>query len=126
MPTASPESNNHLKPGEINFDLIPKDWALTPLQGKRAYIAGWTTQPYSVEEIKREFDQGKATGVGLITGVWSNSGGLVWVDIDGTEAIKDLEELAGALYRVLSSYPYNLLWKTRSPENALQRSCFQN
>ena len=53
MPTASPESNNHLKPGEINFDLIPKDWALTPLQGKRAYIAGWTTQPYSVEEIKR-------------------------------------------------------------------------
>ena len=62
MPTSSPESNNHLKPGEINFDLIPKDWALTPLQGKRAYIAGWTTQPYSVEEIKREFNQGKATG----------------------------------------------------------------
>ena len=49
MPTATPEPNNHLRPGEINFDLIPKDWALTPLQGKRAYIAGWTTQPYSVE-----------------------------------------------------------------------------
>ena len=74
MSIATPEPNNHLKAGEINFDLIPKDWALTPLQGKRAYIAGWTTQPYSVEEIKREFDQGKATGVGLITGVWSNSG----------------------------------------------------
>ena len=96
MSTATPEPNNHLKPGEINFDLIPKDWALTPLQGKRAYVAGWTTQPYSVEEIKREFDQGKATGVGLITGVWSNEGGLVWVDIDGTASIKDLEELAGA------------------------------
>ena len=96
MSTATPEPNNHLKPGEINFDLIPKDWALTPLQGKRAYVAGWTTQPYSVEEIKREFNQGKATGVGLITGVWSNEGGLVWVDIDGTASIKDLEELAGA------------------------------
>lgn len=96
MPTATPEPNNHLKAGEINLNLIPKDWALTPLQGKRAYIAGWTTQPFSIEEIKREFDQGKATGVGLITGVWSNEGGLVWVDIDGTESIKDLEELAGA------------------------------
>ena len=96
MSIATPEPNNHLKAGEINFDLIPKDWALTPLQGKRAYVAGWTTQPYSVEEIKREFDQGKATGVGLITGVWSNEGGLVWVDIDGTDSIKDLEELAGA------------------------------
>jgi len=96
MPTATPESNNHLKAGEINFDLIPPDWALTPLQGKRAYVAGWTTQPYSIDEIKREFDQGKATGVGLITGVWSNEGGLVWVDIDGTDSIKDLEELAGA------------------------------
>ena len=52
MPTASPEPNNHLKPGEINFDLIPKDWALTPLQGKRAYIAGSTTQTNSVEKIK--------------------------------------------------------------------------
>ena len=96
MTTATPEPNNHLKAGEINFDLIPIDWALTPLQGKRAYVAGWTTQPYSIDEIKREFDQGKATGVGLITGVWSNEGGLVWVDIDGTDSIKDLEELAGA------------------------------
>ena len=96
MSIATPEPNNHLKAGEINFDLIPKDWALTPLQGKRAYVAGWTTQPYSVEEIKREFDQGKATGVGLITGVWSNEGGLVWVAIDGTDSIKALEELGGA------------------------------
>ena len=77
MPTETPEPNKHLKAGEINFDLIPTDWALTPLQGKRAYVAGWTTQPYSIDEIKREFNEGKATGVGLITGVWSNSGGLV-------------------------------------------------
>ena len=63
---------------------------------KEHYVAGWTTQPTLCDQIKREFDQGKATGVGLITGVWSNEGGLVWVDIDGTASIKDLEELAGA------------------------------
>ena len=96
MATATPEPNKHLKAGEINFDYIPRDWALTPLKGKRAYIAGWTSQPYSIDQIKSEFDQGKATGIGLITGQWSNEGGLVWVDIDGPAAIKDLEELAGA------------------------------
>ena len=63
MPTETPEPNKHLKAGEINFDLISTDWALPPLQGKRAYVAGWTTQPYSIDEIKREFNQGKATGV---------------------------------------------------------------
>jgi len=94
--TAKPEPSKHLKAGEINFDYIPRDWALTPLKGKRAYIAGWTSQPYSVDQIKSEFDQEKATGIGLITGQWSNEGGLVWVDIDGPAAIKDLEELAGA------------------------------
>ena len=95
MTTAKPEPSKHLKAGEINFDYIPRDWALTPLKGKRAYIAGWTSQPYSIDQIKSEFEQGKATGIGLITGQWSNEGGLVWVDIDGPAAIKDLEELAG-------------------------------
>ena len=95
MTTAKPEPSKHLKAGEINFDYIPRDWALTPLKGKRAYIAGWTSQPYSIDQIKSEFEQGKATGIGLITGQWSNEGGLVWVDIDGPAAIKALEELAG-------------------------------
>ena len=120
MSIATPEPNNHLRPGEINFDLIPKDWALTPLQGKRAYIAGWTTQPYSVEEIKREFNQGKATGVGLITGVWSNSGGLIWVDIDGTAAIKDLEELAGV--PISAAFPPTLTISSGKPDR--QRMLF--
>ena len=95
MATANPNPKKNLKAGEINLGYIPIDWALTPLQGKRAYIPNWPSQPYSIEEIKRELNQGKATGVGLITGVWSNSNGLVWVDIDGTDAIKPLEELAG-------------------------------
>ena len=95
MPTASQEPkrpDNHLKAGEINLDLIPAHWPLTPLRDKRAYIAGWTSQPYSVERIRQELEDGAATGVGLISGQWSNEGGLIWVDIDGPAAIKDLEE----------------------------------
>jgi len=85
-----------INPGEINLDFIPSDWPLTPLKEKRAYVANWTDQPYTKEQIKCELEQGNATGVGLITGQWSNSGGLVWVDIDGPEGLKALEELAGS------------------------------
>ena len=97
MATASPEKepNYELVAGEINLDLIPPDWALTPLRDKKAYIAGWTSQPYTIDQIKRELDDGKATGIGLITGQWSNEGGLVWVDIDGSEAIPELEKRDG-------------------------------
>ena len=98
MTTAAPEPQRprkHLKPGQIDLDLIPIDWALTPLNGKRAYVAGWTQSPYSVEQIQRELEEGRATGVGLITGQWSNEGGLIWVDIDGPDAIPVLEEMAG-------------------------------
>ena len=98
MTTATPEPQRprkHLKPGQIDLDLIPPDWALTPLNGKRAYVAGWTQSPYSPEQIRQELDQGRATGVGLMTGQWSNEGGLIWVDIDGPDAIPALEELAG-------------------------------
>ena len=97
--TAFPESekpNNHLKPGEINLDLIPPSWPLTPLRDKRAYVAGWTSQPYSIDQIYKELEDGYATGVGLLSGQWSNEGGLIWVDIDGPEAIPELEKLGGA------------------------------
>ena len=54
MPTASPEQqpNYQITAGEINLDLIPQDWALTPLRDKRAYLAGWTSQPYTIDQIK--------------------------------------------------------------------------
>ena len=97
MATASPEKqpNFNIVAGEINLDLIPPDWALTPLRDKKAYIAGWPSQPYTIDQIKRELEDGKATGIGLITGQWSNEGGLLWVDIDGSEAIPELEKLGG-------------------------------
>ena len=98
MTIAAPEPTppkKHLSPGQINLDLIPQDWALTPLSGKRAYVAGWTSQPYSIAQIQEELESGRATGIGLMTGQWSNEGGLIWVDIDGPDAIPALEELAG-------------------------------
>ena len=104
MTTATPEPQRprkHLKPGQIDLDLLPADWALTPLNGKRAYVPGWTQTPYSAEKIQQELDQGRATGVGLLTGEWSNEGGLIWVDIDGPDAIPALEELAGGSVDVI-------------------------
>ena len=87
MSSESTESNKNfpLSAGEINLNLIPKDWALTPLREKRAYVPNWPSQPYSIEQIKHELSEGNATGIGLITGQWSNEGGLLWVDIDGEE-----------------------------------------
>ena len=58
MPTASPDPqpNYQITAGEINLDLIPPDWALTPLRDKRAYLAGWTSQPYTIDQIKCELE----------------------------------------------------------------------
>jgi P4 family phage/plasmid primase-like protien len=95
---AAPEPHRprkHLNPGQIDLSLIPLDWALTPLREKRAYIPGWTSQPFSIEQIRKELDEGRATGVGLMSGQWSNEGALIWADIDGQEAIPALEEHAG-------------------------------
>ena len=98
MIVAAPEPQRpgkHLKPGQIYLNLIPFDWALTPLREKRAYVPGWTSKPHSIEQIRVELNEGRATGVGLMSGQWSNEGALIWVDIDGPEAIPALEELAG-------------------------------
>ena len=95
---AAPEPKRphlHLAPGQVNLDLIPQDWALTPIRNKKAYKPGWTSQPFSIEEVRKEFEEGQATGVGVMTGQWSNEGGLVWVDIDGPEGWKGLEEVGG-------------------------------
>ena len=104
MTTATPEPQRPrkgLKPGQIDLSLIPVDWALTPLRDKRAYVAGWTSQPFSIEQIRKELDEGRATGVGLLSGQWSNEYALVWVDIDGPDAIPALEELAGGQLDVI-------------------------
>ena len=95
MSTAVPDPDKNLNPGEVNPDYIPHDWPLTPLQGKKAYIPGWTKNPFTLAEIKKELKSGKATGVGLLCGQFCNEYGLIFVDIDGKEAIPAIEELGG-------------------------------
>ena len=98
MTTAAPEPRppyKHLAPGEINLDLIPVDFPLTPLRGKKAYLPGWTNDPKTLGVIKKEIEEERATGVGLLCGQWSNELALIFVDIDGEEAIPAIEELGG-------------------------------
>ena len=98
MTTATPEPrppHKHLLPGQINLDFIPVDFPLTPLQGKKAYLPGWTQDPKTVSEIRKELEEGRATGVGLLCGQWSNDLALIFVDIDGEEAIPVIEKLGG-------------------------------
>ena len=98
MTTAAPEPTppqKHLTPGQINLDLLPVDFPLTPLRGKKAYLPGWTSDPKTVAEIRKELDEGRATGVGLLCGQWSNELALIMVDIDGEEAIPAIEALGG-------------------------------
>lgn len=98
MTTATPEPkppHKHLSPGQINLDLIPADFPLTPLQGKKAYLPGWTSDPKTISEIRKELEDGRATGVGLLCGQWSNDLALIFVDVDGEDAIPVIEELGG-------------------------------
>ena len=98
MTTATPDATppeKSLDSGEINLDYIPVDWPLTPLQGKKAYIPGWTKNPYTISQIKDELAAGRATGVGLLCGQFCNEYGLIFVDIDGEEAIPEIEKLGG-------------------------------
>ena len=87
--------NRALAPGVINLDWIPEDWALTPLRGKKAYISGWTQNPFTKSQIKEELQAGNATGIGLLTGQFCNEYALIWADFDGEEAVSFIEELGG-------------------------------
>ena len=58
-----------LQPGEINLGLIPLDWPLTPIGDKKnPYIQGWQNKPFTVEDVGKELEQGRAKAVGLIGG----------------------------------------------------------
>ena len=84
-----------LAAGAIDLSYISADWPLTPLQGKKAYIPGWTKNPFTLNEIQKELEEGRATGVGLLCGQFCNEYGLLFVDIDGPEAIPEIEKLGG-------------------------------
>ena len=98
MTTATPDfdgSSSALLPGQINLDLIPADFPLTALRDKKAYLPNWPNSPLTLTEIKKELDSGRATGVGLICGQFSNELALIMVDVDGKDAIPEIETLGG-------------------------------
>lgn len=86
-----------LQPGEINLDLIPDDWGLTPIGDKKnAYIDAWPNHPYDKQQIKKELESGKAKAVGLIAGnLYNNPYHLVWIDIDGESVWPVIEQMSG-------------------------------
>jgi len=88
--------HSSLRPGEINLDLIPNDWPLTPLNGHKApYITGWQNKPYSIKEIENEILTGQCKAIGLLSGpVFNKPLGLIWLDIDGPTVYDLIKELS--------------------------------
>ena len=86
-----------LKPGEINIDLIPDDWALTPIGANKApYLNAWQNHPQDKKDIKKHLESGKAKAVGLIAGNhYNNPFHLVWIDIDGESVWPVIKEMSG-------------------------------
>ena len=116
MTTAAPEPTppqKHLTPGQINLDLLPVDFPLTPLRGKKAYLPGWTSDPKTVGEIRKELEEGRASGVGLLCGQWSNELALIMVDVDGEEAIPAIEAAGGG--PISSIFPPTLTISSGKP-----------
>ncbi len=76
------------------LDLIPQDWALTPLRGNKApYRTAWQHEPpLTRNQIIAEIESG-AEGYGIRTG--TISGGIVAIDIDGASAVQKALKLSG-------------------------------
>lgn len=78
---------------------LPAHWMLTAVNGKKApYQEHWTLGR-TREDIKKEIEQGRAKGYGLLTG--RNSGGVVAIDCDGYAA-HDLAHQLGGLPETIS------------------------
>jgi putative DNA primase/helicase len=77
------------------LDLIPQDWALTPLRGNKApYRTAWQHEsPIPRNQIIAEIESGQAKGYGIRTG--TVSGGIVAIDFDGSSAMQKALELSG-------------------------------
>jgi hypothetical protein len=76
------------------LELIPQDWALTPLRGNKApYRTAWQHEaPLTRTQIIAEIEAGLAQGYGIRTG--TISGGIVAIDFDGKSAIQKALELS--------------------------------
>jgi phage/plasmid-associated DNA primase len=90
------KDQKRVKPGVIDLDLLSGNWPLTPLGSKKdAYIKSWQTNPFSIEDIRKEIEIGKCKAIGLIGGPCFNMPyGFVWVDVDGISVYPLVKKLA--------------------------------
>jgi Protein of unknown function (DUF3987)/Bifunctional DNA primase/polymerase, N-terminal len=72
---------------------LPQEWALTTVNQKKAYFAGWQQTGLARESIEQEIASGKADGFGILTG--ELSGGLIAIDCDGHEPHARFREILG-------------------------------
>ena len=76
------------------LELIPPDWKLVPVKGKRPIGRGWNERPYTPLQLSTWIASNRCTGFGLLTGTQVNEGHFVLaVDQDGAVAALELEEL---------------------------------
>jgi hypothetical protein len=97
---------------------LPDDWALTPVDGKKApYQENWQNSPLSKRTVAAEIKAGRCKAVGVLCG--EPSGGLLFFDHDGVSCDTLIEKLSGELPKtvgVTSGRPgrYQLIY--RMPE----------
>jgi Protein of unknown function (DUF3987)/Bifunctional DNA primase/polymerase, N-terminal len=72
---------------------LPKEWALTPVNQKKAYFASWQQTGLARELIEQDITSRNADGFGILTG--ELSGGLIAIDCDGHEPHARFKEILG-------------------------------
>ncbi|MGA0103172.1 MAG: bifunctional DNA primase/polymerase [Steroidobacteraceae bacterium] len=76
---------------------FPDWWAFVPVAGKATYVKEWSTKPLSKELCIDAYKTNQAyAGLGVVTGEFS--GGLIALDIDGSDADGRYKQAAGAEY----------------------------
>jgi hypothetical protein len=78
------------------LQVLPDDWGLVAVgANKRPYQDGWQNNPLTKEQAAAEIKSGRAKAIGVLAG--PPSGGLLFVDHDGTSATGVLEKIGAHL-----------------------------
>ncbi len=75
------------------LSVLPQEWALTPVNQKKAYFTDWQETGLARESIEKELTSARAEGFGILTG--KLSGGLIAIDCDGPQPHAKFREILG-------------------------------
>jgi hypothetical protein len=93
--------------------VFPDWWCFVPVAGKATYLKEWSEKPLPREKLLEEYKSKIVyRGLGVVTGEFS--GGLIAVDIDGHEADKRYQAVAGDCYEVLGEES-TMSWTSGKP-----------